>query len=509
MKKFLLNCVLLCIVLNSANAASYYYRAGREIIVPIASDPVPAPSELNSEKQVSPVVVDEVAPVVKEAIVADVQLKSIESPAESVVSNQVQDDNSKVAENSIKNLDNLEIQKQDASDSKATTIKEAVKAAALEAIRSVNAETVESIAESAEFVVKEGTLAAAAVLESKPTEKQPESVTDIKQPVEQAAEQKSVPVVTQQDVPATVVDPAQPIPIEPIAEVKPIVPEVKSIVPEVKSVPLVEPVVEIKSEAIPEVKETSESKPEAPAPKEETKTELEAEKKPTKPEEEQLTKSLNYLESQNQDASDSKVTPQLKEAEPEQPAKEILAKEEPPASEPSAKPEEEKSKPTEPESKESPKEAGSLRQQPTLVQQAQETFNNLLTNNPFANAINNIRNPSSTEATGIVAAVSNLPAAANNAISNAISSDPTPNAAPTTARPTGPAALLQTIQNTLSNIGSNINNVLRPDQRTSTVAPAAVQAAVASEEVPIIQQKPETVSNKIDDLKSVAKPSSS
>lgn len=124
-----------------------------------------------------------------------------------------------------------------------------------------------------------------------------------------------------------------------------------------------------------------------------------------------------------------------------------------------------------------------IRQQ-NLLQQAQETFTNLVQNNPLTNAINSIRNP--TTSTPAIAAVADAVEDAASAVA----------ADATTARP--PNALLQTIQNTLNNLGSAF-------QRPAT--PPAVAADTGTkngdEVVPIIQQTPTgTVNNKVDIAKS-------
>lgn len=119
-----------------------------------------------------------------------------------------------------------------------------------------------------------------------------------------------------------------------------------------------------------------------------------------------------------------------------------------------------------------------VRQQ-TIIQQAQETFQNILNNNPLTNAINSIRNPTTS-----------LPAAASDAAQQAASVV----ADATTARPANP--IIQTIQNTLNNLGSAFQR--------STTAPsvAAVESdmKMGDENVPIIQQTSnvEPINNKID-----------
>lgn len=103
-----------------------------------------------------------------------------------------------------------------------------------------------------------------------------------------------------------------------------------------------------------------------------------------------------------------------------------------------------------------------VRQQ-NIIQQAQETISNLLTNNPIANAINSIRNPSTSSPV-----VAPVVADAEQSITAAIA--PLAQADATTPRP----GLLQSIQNTLNSL---VPSALRP-----TPAPGA-----ADEQVPIVQ----------------------
>lgn len=144
---------------------------------------------------------------------------------------------------------------------------------------------------------------------------------------------------------------------------------------------------------------------------------------------------------------------------------------------------EEPKKEAEPEvKKESTEQDPAVRQQPTIIQQAQETFQNLLNNNPIANAINSIRNPT-TSGPNVADAVEQAASVVADA---------------TTARPANP--IIQSIQNTLNNIGGVF-------QRTTTgpvVAPVESDMKIGDETVPIIQQssQAEPINNKVDLTKS-------
>lgn len=125
-----------------------------------------------------------------------------------------------------------------------------------------------------------------------------------------------------------------------------------------------------------------------------------------------------------------------------------------------------------------------IRQQ-NLLQQAQETLTNLVQNNPIANAINSIRNP--TTSTPAIAPVADAIEEAASAVA----------AEGSTPRPQN--ALLQTIQNTLNNLGNAFQRPATPP----AVAADSSGIKNGDEPVPIIQQTSNpNVNNKVDIAKS-------
>lgn len=372
MKSILACCLFMCIAFSTVQSASYYYRAGREIIVPVVDETVKQVfvSDLKKDgltvvdeavilpvaEPASPIILaEEIVPVqnlrLSEPLVDQPEVNSV--VAEEIKSAEIIDEARATPALGQEKLETLEIAQPVDTGLKTATIAETVKNAAIEALRSTNAETI--VAE-------------------------PVAVKTV--PLE--------PVASQSNGENTVVPVAAPVAIIKTEEVLP----------------------ELKSEAFAEEKSSDASKP-------------------------------------------------------------------------------------------------IVRQQPSIIQQAQETITNLLNNNPIANAFNSIRNP--TTAVPIIVSADPIGTpnvALESAASPAIPSVPAA-AVPATpaspAPPAGPAALFQSIQNTLS----NLSNALRPsDQRTSTVAPA-VPAAGSNparedeEAVPIVQQTIDIVDDKVDVAKSI------
>lgn len=155
-------CLYLCVVISTVKSATYYYRAGREgreIIVPLVDEAQQQVQPLIAELKKDPlVVVDEVVVAPAEnapAVIAAVIEEKLPEPfvrvaaEEPIRENGVVKVSEVVAEEArrspptvVEKLESLEIVPAAGSPLKSATISETVKEAAIEAIRTTNAEIV-------------------------------------------------------------------------------------------------------------------------------------------------------------------------------------------------------------------------------------------------------------------------------------------------------------------------------------------------------------------------------
>lgn len=154
MTRNILCAVYLLIAISAVHSASFYYRAGREVIVPTIEEVKEVISELKKE---GPVVVEEIVAAVPSEAVVDPVVKSVPvvenvvpvveavennvvADAEKVVVNDVVSDvaRSKPNPSSVLRLDTLEvIQPAGEKSDKVVTVSETVKNAAVQAVKTV------------------------------------------------------------------------------------------------------------------------------------------------------------------------------------------------------------------------------------------------------------------------------------------------------------------------------------------------------------------------------------
>jgi len=237
MSRNILCAVYLLIAISTVHSASYYFRAGREVIVPTIEEVKEVISELKKEE---PVVVEEIlsiqpdnvaAPVVAEAVPIVPETKSVPETVVPVVENtennvvvepepvvvsQVSDE-ARAKPNPLLRLDTIEVIQPGVTPEKVATVAETVKIAAVQAIEK------EEIAKAAEPVVQP------AVVEPS-TETKDESVV------------KSVPVVENVDASVKIVETAPVVPaVVPIVEKVEKVEKVESVEPVQESVRSADP----------------------------------------------------------------------------------------------------------------------------------------------------------------------------------------------------------------------------------------------------------------------------
>lgn len=223
MKGFLL-CVYLCVVFSTVHSASYYYRAGREIIEPTVEETIrEVISEVKKEDVPAAVIVDEIV-AVKNAAESVAPLVPVEVPENVVVPNVlvtevVDEARGKIVPQQLR-LETLDVIQP--SGGKAETVADTVKNAAVEAIRATNEEIVIN-----EIV--------------KPVEVVPETVAPVVPPVSVDIETKQtgdvvdiVPVVKAVPVANVVVDSVKSEPVvEAVKVVETVVAPVEAVVPAV------------------------------------------------------------------------------------------------------------------------------------------------------------------------------------------------------------------------------------------------------------------------------------
>lgn len=226
--------IYLLIAVSTVHSASYYYRAGREVIVPTVEEIKEVVSELKKDEAV----------VVKEVeAVPVVNVAEIEKAIESI-------DESRAVQHPVLRLDTLEVVQPDKSN-KVVTVAETVKNAAVQAIEKQNQEVAESV-KAAEVPVVE-------------TKVEVTKVDDV-------PAVKSAPIIEPVEIKSQVVE--SPEPVMPVVkdEVK-----VESAVPAVEAVKElneVKQVVEVKEEVKPVEESVRSADPEAVKPEEPIKQEV-------------------------------------------------------------------------------------------------------------------------------------------------------------------------------------------------------------------------------------------
>lgn len=229
--------IYLLIAVSTVHSASYYYRAGREVIVPAVEEIKEIVSELKKDEAV---VVKEVDAVAVPEVNVDEVVKAIESV-----------DESRAVQHPVLRLDTLEVVQPGKSD-KVVTVAETVKNAAVQAIEKQNQEVADSV-----------------------------KATEVKDPVvETKVEVADVEVAKVDDVPAVksapIIEPVE-IKSQEIKAPEAIVPVVKDEVKEESAVPAVESVkqvTEIKDEVKPVQESVRSADPEPAKPEDPIKQEV-------------------------------------------------------------------------------------------------------------------------------------------------------------------------------------------------------------------------------------------
>lgn len=288
MSRNILCAVYLLIAISTVHSASYYFRAGREVIVPTIEEVKEVISELKKEEPVAieeilsvqappenieaaviaaeaeiepaialksvPSVVESVVPIV-ENVENNVVVAAVEEPKQ-VVAAEVSDE-ARAKPNTLLRLETIEVVQPDVIPEKVATVAETVKIAAVQAIEKQNEESLKTV-ESAKPI---------------------EISTEVKE-VEVAPVVKSVPVVENVEASVKTVDPVSaPVPVPVPAEVQEVVvpaaveivekaqETVRSADPEpVKPEIVKEEKVEVPSEAEKIVEKVAEKSAEVPAP---------------------------------------------------------------------------------------------------------------------------------------------------------------------------------------------------------------------------------------------------
>lgn len=221
--------VYLLIAISSVHSASFYYRAGREVIIPEV--PLDEVKEVLSELKNDQVVVEEV-------IIPAVEVEKVPEPVvESVAS-----DEGRAKQGQVLRLDTMEIVPNAGENSeKVQTVAEAVKSVA---VQEIEKRIVEALAEIPAEVVPPVIIPAEVVKADLPKEEVPvvDSVVAVETPIV-----KSVPLVEPEvKVPEPVVAVVKEESIVPVVEAEPVKESVRSAEPE--PVKLEEPVKEEKIE---------------------------------------------------------------------------------------------------------------------------------------------------------------------------------------------------------------------------------------------------------------------
>lgn len=213
MSRNILCAIYLLIAISTVHSASYYYRAGREVIVPTIEEVKEVISELKKDGPVvveeevllvqpTPETVDAAAPAELVPAELAVAVKSVPSVVETVVpivenveTNSVVaaetvavDDEARAKPSSnigTLRLENIEVIQPDVKPEKVATVAETVKIAAVQAIEKQNEESINSVVETAKpvEVLTETKVEDAPVVKSVPVVENAEPVA-IKAPIE-------------------------------------------------------------------------------------------------------------------------------------------------------------------------------------------------------------------------------------------------------------------------------------------------------------------------------------
>lgn len=434
MKSTLLCCLYVFMAINTVKSATYYYRAGREgreIVVPLSV----------ANQEVQPLILDALE---KDPLVA-VDVSALSKAGKIAV------EEARLAPVPVEKLESLEIVQPVGAPLKSTTISETVKDAAIEAIRTTNAE-----------IAKELEKPVAAPVENAPI------VQEVAVPAEAVKStpvEAAVAVVIEPEIKSAPVEAAVALVVEPEVKSAPVEAAVAVVVePEVKLAPVEAPV----AAAIePEIKL---------APAEAAAVVIVSDAKPI---------IIEPVSAENVGVQEVKSTPleSVPVAEIALPVEKVEEKEAVQAIAIESTPEtKEASKEVEPIVRQSPAQNPSPLQSFTqTVQGIQQGFNTFLA--PITSALG-LRPNTAVSAQADAAADSQVQG--NTVVETVTTIVPT--------SPSGPAAIFQQFQNT-------INSILRP---SATAATVPVVASVENEikegdsSVPIIQQSNEIVNDKVD-----------
>lgn len=258
MKAFLLCSLYLFVAISSVHSASYYYRAGREIIEPTVEETVKeVVAELKKEEVLPAVVIDDVDAVKKvdDSVVAPsvqvVQVAEnnvIPEVKEVIVTEVVDEARGKIVPQQLR-LEALEIV-QPVNADKVATVAETVKNAAVEAIRTTNEDVVTNEVVKPIEKVPEPAVIPAAVIPVAETKIVEPVVVPVVEPIVDSVVVKSVPLVDIVETPQQAV-------VEAVKASEPVVAAVVETVETVQPVELksqdstsvAEPIVVVKEDA--------------------------------------------------------------------------------------------------------------------------------------------------------------------------------------------------------------------------------------------------------------------